>query len=262
MPGLSKTLKRWLGNSYDFLGLVLLCSFVWFGTFLVGMAGITAVFKHAHPAIMFGAVAVFYVLVLAPLAAGIFAVAKKIITRDDPSPLDVFIGFREYLVPGWLLGLSQVLITVLLVANAWFYITRPGVPLKILGVLVLYGLILWALSSIYHFPVLIEQRPGTLKILKRGVLLTLDNVAFTLGVFFVIILLTCFCAVTLLGLPLLYLGMLSILQTRALRALFVKYEMLEPEREYSPEDETDSFKLGSDEEESEEPAVEGAQKDG
>ena len=96
-------------------------------------------------------------------------------------------------------------------------------------------LLLWGLSAVYHFPVLVEQRPGALKVLKRGVLLMLDNIAFTAGVFFVIILLTCFCTITLLGLPLLYVGMASILQTRALRALFVKYELLEPEREYAPE---------------------------
>ena len=132
---------------------------------------------------------------------------------------------------------------------------------KALGILVIYGLILWVLSAIYHFPVLIEQRPSTLNILKRGFLLALDNVAFTLGVFFAIILLTCFCAATLVGLPLLLLGMVSILQTRALRALFVKYEMLPPEREYSPDGETDSFKLPP-QEKSGQPVVEGAHIDG
>jgi hypothetical protein len=114
----------------------------------------------------------------------------------------------------------------------------------VLGVLVVYAFILWALSATYHFPVLVEQRPGTLKILKRGFLLVLDNLAFTLGVFFVIILLTCFSAATLIGLPLLYLGTISILQTRALRALFVKYEVLPPEREYTPEDDDGTFVMG------------------
>ena len=118
MPGFSKTLKKWIGNSYDFLGLVLVCSFVWFGTFLIGMATITKACVHMHPAVMFGVIAAFYVLALAPLAAGVFATAKKIVTRDDPSPLDIFLGFKEFLVPGWLLGLSQVFITALLAANA------------------------------------------------------------------------------------------------------------------------------------------------
>jgi uncharacterized membrane protein YesL len=261
MPGFLKTLKKWIGNSYEFLGLVLVCSFVWFGMFLVGMAAITKVCLHMHPAVMFAVISGFYVLVLAPLAAGVYATAKKMITHDDPSPLDIFRGFKEFLVPGWLLGLSQVFITVLLAANAWFYVTRPNIVFKALGVLGIYAIILWVLSAIYHFPVLIEQRPSTLKILKRGFLLTLDNAAFTLGMFFAIILLTCFCAVTFLPLPLLWLGMVSILQTRALRALFVKYEMLPPEREYSPDDKNDSFKLPP-EEESGQPVVEGAHSNG
>jgi len=128
-----------------------------------------------------------------------------------------------------------VFVTLLIVVNSWFYLTRGVLALKLLGILFAYVLLLWGLSAVYHFPVLVEQRPGALKVLKRGVLLMLDNIAFTAGVFFVIILLTCFCTITLLGLPLLYVGMASILQTRALRALFVKYELLEPEREYAPE---------------------------
>lgn len=251
MPGFPKILKKWIADCYDYLGLVLVCSFVWFGTFLAGMASIMKVGRHVSPLVLAIMICALYVLVLAPLAAGVFSTAKKIVTRDDPSPLDVFRGFKEFLVPGWKLGACQVLITLMIVANAWFYLTRSVFILKALGIVVVYVLILWLLSAMYHFPVLIEQRPGAWKNIKRGFLLSLDNAAFTLGMFFVIILLTCFSAATLLGLPLLYLGMVSILQTRALRVLFVKYEILAPEREYRPEDVSDTFALESEHKETE-----------
>ncbi len=93
------------------------------------------------------------------------------------------------------------------------------------------------LTVLYHYPILIEQRPGAVKTLKRALLVALDNPGFTVGLFFAIILLACFCVVTLLGLPLLYMGVASIVQTRALRALFVKYEVLPPEREPASEQE-------------------------
>ena len=231
MPGLGKTLKRWLGNSYDYLGLVIIASFIWFGVLIGGVSLIAKLEVHEHPIVVAGTLAAYYVLLIAPLTAGVFAMARKVVTRDDPSVLDVLSGFREYLLPSWSLGFAQTLITVLILANAWFYLTRGGMALKAVGILVIYVLILWALSAVYHFPVLIEQRPGVMKILKRGFLLGLDNLAFTLGIIFVIILLTCLCVATLLGLPLIYIGMLSILETRALRAVFVKYDLLPPERD-------------------------------
>lgn len=238
MPGLMKTLKKWIGDSYDSLGLVLMCSFVWFGAFLAAMTLIVGIGKHTSWPVVFGMVAALLVFVMAPLTAGAFVLAKKIVTRDDPSIMDLFHGLREYLVPAWTLGFWQLFITALIAVNAWFYLRMPSIVWKSLGVLVIYTLIVWALSATYHYPVLIEQRPGTFKILKRSFLLVLDNVAFTLGVFFAIILLTCFTTFTLIGLPILFMGMLSILQTRALRALFVKYELIAPEREYLPVDET------------------------
>ncbi|MGB9588077.1 MAG: hypothetical protein ACPL7O_07845, partial [Armatimonadota bacterium] len=94
----------------------------------------------------------------------------------------------------------------------------------------------WSLASIYHYPILVEQRPGAIKILKRGFLLTADNVIFTAKTFFAIILLTCLCIVIPFCLPLMFAGTASILQVRALRALFVKYSLLEPEREPETEE--------------------------
>jgi uncharacterized membrane protein YesL len=235
MPGFWKTLRRSLADSYDYLGLVLASSFLWLGVSLGVFAALIKIIAR-HPIGLFGGLAVLYVFLVAPLAAGVYVMAKHIVTRNDPSILDVFRGLKSYYVDSMALGLAQALVTLLVLVNIWFYLTHGGIVLKVLSILFVYLLLVWMLSSIYHYPLLIEQRPGAMKVIKRGLLLTVDNVAFTAGVFFVIILLTCFCAVTLLGMPLLYLGMLSILQTRALRALFVKYELLEPEREPTPED--------------------------
>jgi len=243
MPGFWKTLKKWLGDAYDYLGLVLVSSFVWFGVTLGGLAVLTSIGLFKHPIALLAGAASLYVFLIAPVTAGVYVLARKMVTRDDPSVMDIVLGFREFLVASWALGFAQVLVTLAIAVNAWFYLSHGGIALKLLGVLAAYVLLLWALSATYHFPTMIEQRPGVLKILKRGFLLALDNLGFTCGVFFVIILLTCFCAVTLLGLPLLYLGLVSILHTRALRALFVKYEVLPPEREPVPE-EGPGFRIG------------------
>jgi len=236
MPPLPKVLKKWLADSYEYLGLVLSASFIWFGISLGGMALITSL--RRFPVLVFALLAAYYVLLVSPLTTAVFYLAKKMVTRDDPSLLDLIAGFKQFLAASWVLGLAQIILTLTVVVNAWFYLTHGGIFVRILGVLTLYILIVWMMSAVYHFPLLIEQRPGTFKIIKRGFLLALDSPAFTGGVFLAIILLTCFSAATLLGLPLLYMGMLSILETKALRAVFVKYGLLEPEKEYKPEEET------------------------
>lgn len=235
MPGFWKTIKRSFGDSYDYLGTIIACSFIWFTLAVGAMSGWVAL-KVASPIAWTVFVVGLYGLLLGPLTAGVCHVAKKIVTRDDPSPLDLFRGAREYWGSAVLLSLGQAAITSLIAVNAWFYLTRGNMVVKGLGMLFLYAMLVWLMSALYHFPILVEQRPGILKLLKRGFLITLDNPGFTAFVFFAIILLTCFSAGILLGLPLLYMGLASVIQTRALRALFVKYELLPPEKEPTPDD--------------------------
>lgn len=232
-----KTLKKWLADSYECLGLVLIASLSLFGVVL-------ACFAVAAKLVSFGPffavvwIIASYILLIAPVIAGGYYLARRIIIRDEPSVSVLLKGVRELLTASWGIALLQVIITTAIAVNAWFYLSR-GVPvLTMLGTLFIYLMLLWMLSSVYHFPVLVEQRPGAFKTIKRGFLLVLDNIAFTGGVFFVIILLTCLCTVTFLGLPFLYLGMVSLLQTRAFRVLLVKYEILPPEREPGTEEES------------------------
>lgn len=235
MPGFWKTIRKSLGDSYDCLGSILVCSFVWFTVAIGVLSGWAALgVKDPKAWIAFGVA--LYGLLLGPLTAGVYHVARKIVTRDDPSPLDLFRGAREHWGRAVLLAFSQITITVLIGVNAWFYLTRGSMAIKALGMLFLYAMLVWLMSALYHFPILIEQRPGTLRILKRGILLALDNPAFTVFVAFAIILLTCFSIGIMLPMALLYMGLSSVVLTRALRALFVKYELLPPEKEPTPDD--------------------------
>lgn len=232
MPGFGKVLKRSVGDSYDYLGLMLFCSFTWLAT-VIASIWVSRLVMTPHILAGIVVMALLFVFAVSPMTTGVFYVARQIVTRDDPSVGDLFTGFLQLMTRSWALGASQVAVTLLLVGNAWFYLSR-GFPLGVVGLFVLYLLFAWGMSSIYHYPILIEQNPGVLKILRRAFLLALGNPAFTFGVFLVIILLACLCAVTLFGLPLLYAGMASILQTRATRALLIKYEVLPPEREPTP----------------------------
>lgn len=235
MPGFWKTIKKSFGDAYDYLGTIVFCSFVWFGIAIGAMSGWAAL-RVGSPVAWIVFVIGLYSLLLGPLTAGVFHVARKIVTHDDPTPLDLFRGAKEHWGRAVLLAFTQVTITALIVLNAWFYLTQGNVIVKGLGMVFLYALLIWLMSALYHYAILIEQRPSTLKLLKRGFLLTLDNPSFTGFVLFAIILLTCFSIVIVVPMALLYMGLSSVILTRAVRALFVKYKLLPPEKEPSPDD--------------------------
>jgi len=235
MPGFWKTIRKSFGDAYDYLGTVIICSFIWFGVLLgtvSAWAGLGTRSPIAWIAFAFG----FYSLLLGPLTAGVFHVGRKIVTRDDPTWVEMFRGAREYWGGAVLLALGQTAITMVIGVNAWFYFGHKTLVFRALGGVFLYGLVVWLMSALYHYPILIEQRPGLVKIVKRGFLVTLDNPAFTAGVFFAIILLTFLSVAVMLPMALLWAGLAGVILTRALRALFVKYELLPPEREPSPDD--------------------------
>jgi uncharacterized membrane protein YesL len=230
MPGFWKTLKRWIGTSYDNLGLVLMCSLAWAvagATFLA----IDQFSSHGNLWVFSTGAALIYVLVLSPLAAGAFAVARMMLTHDSPTVKDFFLGVRDHFSGAIGLGFAQVSITAILVVSVWFYRHFTQVILRGLAFLSVDLLLFWAMSCIYHFPLLVEQRLSAYKIIKKSALLVIGGFAFTVGIFFVIILLTYLSVLSRILLPLIYLGMVSILGTLALRAMLIKYGVLEPDPE-------------------------------
>lgn len=242
MPPFRRLLRKWLASCYEYLGLVLVLSLVAFGVTLSCLALVNSL-ARTNLVLGFVSGSALYAFLYAPLGAGVCYSARKILTRDDPVALDFLHGFRELFTPALRLGLARMLIYTLLITNVWFYLSRPNIVLKTLGILFLYLLLIWIVSTIYHGPMLVEQRPGALQVVKRSLLLVLDNLGFTFGLFSVIILLALFCAVTVLGLPLLSFGMMSVLQVVAVRALFVKYGVLEPEPEPAEVAPDDSWSL-------------------
>jgi hypothetical protein len=225
-----KTIKKSFADAYGYLGLTVLCSIIVFGIIPAG-CGILYLLKIKDPYIWTIMVLFLYIFAVSPFLAGAHYMARKMVTNDEPSASDLFRGAKEFLFPSWALGAVQVVFTFVVFAGMWFYFTRGTLPLKLVGLVILYVLIFWALSTIYHFPILIEQRPGALKTIKRGFLLLMGSPGFTVSIFLVIILLAFIGIASTIGLPLLFFGIISIIQIRALRVQFMKYGLIESEPE-------------------------------
>ncbi|NPV06723.1 MAG: DUF624 domain-containing protein [Anaerolineae bacterium] len=91
-------------------------------------------------------------------------------------------GFRQYFGKSWVLGGINVVVTVLLLFNIWFYSQMPNL-LAYLTIVWIYILLVWAGVLIYVFPLALEQEDKSVKLIYRNAaLLAASRPLFTLVV--------------------------------------------------------------------------------
>ncbi|MDO8684602.1 MAG: hypothetical protein Q7N50_14140 [Armatimonadota bacterium] len=227
------TLKRAVGDLYDNLGLVLIASFAWFAVAAIPTGlGLSLLSNLPIPYLGF-IIFVWHTLVVAPVLAGIFHLAGNIAKRESPAILDIIEGARRFLIPSWQLAALQLIVTAILVTDVVFFLslfvsTRQTLYAPLMAV-ALYALLFWGMMVLYQWPLLVEQRPPTFKLIYRSFLLVADNLSFTTIVYFAIILLTILCISP--GMAILYMGAAAVISTNALRDLLKKYGLVEVEPE-------------------------------
>lgn len=149
--------------------------------------------------------------------------------RESSGVSDLWEGMRTFAAPAWKLGALQVFITLVLVADTIFLYTLFAAMRNMiflpLAALSFYAIIFWGMMMVLQWPLLVEQRPGTAKILTRSFLLAADNLSFTTITYFAIILLSILCLLP--GMAVLYMGAVAVLSCSALRELFRKYGLAE-----------------------------------
>lgn len=227
-PGAWRTIKRASGDVYDHIALVSIASAIWFTVVVPPTFVAILVIGRKLGAPLAGlALLVWAVFIVGPALAGIFYLASNIVKREDPAVSDIITGSRLFLTASWKLAAAQLLIAALLATDVAIFFIRAGSPLcLLLSVISLYALAVWVVISVYQWPLLVEQRQPTLKIIYRSFLLVADNPSFTCAIVFVIILLTILCAFPP-WMALLYMGACSVTATHALRELFKKYGIVE-----------------------------------
>ncbi len=241
-PSLKLTLKRGFRDIYDRLGAVLVASFGLFAAFAVPVSAGYRVGEIGQDGgavlgTMAGALAGCFLA--APLWAGICVWARNVASYNDPSLADLSEGFRRWLVPSWKLAFADLGMAALIAVNLYFYARFPAPWARLVLILWLYAALFGLTSMMYHFPLLIEQKAGVLKIWKRSALLALDNLPFTFALFFVILIFAGAFLMTRPGwvfLMVLEAGTVSLLTTHGFRELFRKYGLIPPEPDKPAED--------------------------
>ncbi|MDO8585907.1 MAG: hypothetical protein Q7T82_02600 [Armatimonadota bacterium] len=233
-PRLWKTLKRAAGDVYDNLGLVAAASFIWFVTAaLPFFLGLALVKSRALAGVWIAGVLLWSILVTGPVTAGVFQLAANIAKRDSPALSDILAGARRLLLPAWKLAAAQMILSAVALTDVVFFygmfVPSKNFALLIFGAIALYALVFWAMMATYQWPLLVEQRPPTFRLIYRSFLFVADNLFFTTIIFFVIICLTILCIGP--GMALLLMGVVAVISTTALRELLRKYGLVEIEPE-------------------------------
>ena len=235
--------KRWLRDTYEHLALTVAVSFIT-AAIVAGLAYGTQIGGNLPPALFLPLLVAFVLFVVGPLCVGAFTLAHNIVYRQQPGIGDLLDGCQKsfWTAIKWT-ALNLVIGAVLIGDTALFIgLTRQSKSWFGPAIVTAYLLIFWGMTLIYQLPILIYQRPSVPSVLKKSALLVLDNLGFTVVVFFAIIAFTILCAAPkFVGLPLVYFGAVPILCTRAARELLVKYALAPEERE--PEPVEDEWKL-------------------
>jgi len=240
MPSIWSVIKLSFRYGYDYLGTVVAGSLGWF--VLTALPLLLGPARGKNPgSVVLLITGLVMVLLSAPAAAGVFVAARKIVRRDDVLPADLLSGFTRLLLPSWGLAFADLFIAIVLAADLIFFSALMRQAAGVLRLLYLamlvvtfYVGILWLLSTLYHWPLLAEQGGGIFKIQKRAALLVLDNPIFTIALALVIMLLIALLVASWAGVPVLLMGLVSILESQALLELFRRYGISGEEEEEIP----------------------------
>lgn len=265
---LGRALGQGLRGAYDHLGYVVLASFV---SFLIVTAVLTSGMAAARvfdiKGIAAAALALPALLAGWLCAVGVFYYANRSVFHYQASLSDTWHGVRRLLAPALGLFIIDAVITTVLMGDLLLFrqmlagiadqiaaLQKVGgltsaqelqiqslgrTHLLLMAVTIVFGYITaaWGMIMMYHLPLLtaqldMESGPRPKVILRKSVLLAVDNPVFTVALFLVIIAFAVLCALpAFIGMVVLFLGAIAFLLTHALRELFIKYEIVEEEPE-------------------------------
>jgi uncharacterized membrane protein YesL len=193
--------KRSIWSTYDHIGLLVLANLLW--------------------------VVLCLPVVTAPAAtAGLFHLARQIARGKDTSLRDFFVGFRSHFFPAFKIGLVDLAALLVLWVNIDFYSHMRGgavIPGMVLAAAMVWVAAFFLLMHVHLYPLLAGGESSLRQLLRKSALLTLDNLAFTIGIAFQALSLSVLCVVTGAGLVLINASAEAVLLTEGHRELLRKY---------------------------------------
>lgn len=182
--------------------------------------------------VFFGLSTGWFIILLVPLftlgpifLTALFAV-NQIIENKEYSLKRVFSYFKERFWRGFFVCFGTIIIYAVFIVDLRFFLIRgqENIWLLAFAFLFAYLIIYFSVYQAYLWSLLIIQDEKSLKeIMKNALILSLDNILFSLFWFLSILIFTFILAATGVGLPTLFLGLIGILILNGTRKMLAKY---------------------------------------
>jgi len=129
---------------------------------------------------------------------------------------DFWQGFRAHFVRGLMLGMLNLLVIGILIANFSFFARQTGAVFVLLRLVWLIILLVWLAMQFYFWPILEEmEQPDVLKGLYNAAVMVLQNPYFTLVFLIGVLIILLVSVLVVVPLALLTLSMLSCISSAA-----------------------------------------------
>lgn len=239
---LGLALRLGFRDTYDYLGAGLLLSFLtvllegvgFLGGHAAGAALLSGVRGVLGQALPYLTGVLGWVLLGGPVRAGLFRYARNAAAREEPEITDFTWGFRKEYGRSTRLALVQGVVALLLLGNALFYFLLRQFICVVLGVAFLYLFLFWLLAGLYQWPLLVVTGDRVRVVVRKSVLLTLDNFPFTLLLGLTLMVGQAVLWATAIGGILLGPHSLAMFTTQATRELLRRYGVLGPDPTLDP----------------------------
>ena len=214
-----KSIKDFYENLFLLSGV----SLIWF--FIVGAllyVGIAGVFLRLPLPIILN------LIFVGPLTLGAFHFTREVIQKREIKIRDYFRQFAKQFFRGIFAYWLSLAIMIILGVDLIFFLNAGSTFWNYLSGVWIYLIIFFMMSQFYFWSLLVQMNDGIFKTFKRSLLLTLDNILFSLGIFLIFSVLVLIGAATVgIGLALTFIGFLGLLANNSTHNLLIKYDMKE-----------------------------------
>ncbi len=202
---------------YDEMFLMGAMGFIWFLVALVLPYGVYYLVSLIGSVGLTIAAVAISLIPLPPITGALYSVAIRIAREERIELGYLWAGFKAHFGQSWKVGLIALLGVGILVVDVIFYLGSENVVFRVIGFVVLWALLFWALIQIYLMPLSLIQEDLRLRtMLKNASLLTLAFPLYGVTILVVAVLATALSALLLVFLlATLWMPFIAILTCRA-----------------------------------------------
>jgi hypothetical protein len=235
-PRIGRAIGRGLAGAYEYLGTVLVASMLWIGLAAIlgtGGAGLVSLALEGRGVLLLsllGGIAAAGIGT-GPLTLALFDHVRRLLIHEDPRWWELLAALPSLWRRGLALSGLQVAVTLVLAVDTLFFMSQSSTLLRLVGIGCLYPLLFWCGAALLQWPLAADRTGDSVRVIvKKSLLLFLDNLGFMMVMAVMVIVLTVICLITRFGLVLAWAGTLAFILTAGLRELLPKYDLLPPER--------------------------------